>query len=255
MYLNVNNFTIYYEKHGTGETQILILPGWGNTRETFYNIINHFKNNYTIYILDYPGLGKSPIPSKTLTIYDYAEIIINFMQKLNIQNPIIIAHSFGGRISSLLTGYYKYKIDKLILIDIAGIKSKKTIKQFLQEKLYKLKKKLIKLLPKRKQNILYQNLFKKYASADYQALPPTMHETFKNIIKEDLTTYFKNTKNDCLLIWGEKDQDTPLKDGIKISKLIPNSALIILKNATHYSYLQYPFLVNSIIYEFIKKEH
>ena len=255
MYLSVKNFTIYYEKYGTKPNTILILPGWGNTRETFYNLINHFKEKYTIYILDYPGLGKSPIPNKSLTIYDYTELIIEFIKTLNIVNPIIIAHSFGGRITSLLTGYYKYKIDKLILIDVAGLKNKKTFKKKLKEKIYKLKRKLIKLLPKRKQNYYEQKLFKKYASADYKALPPTMHQTFKNIINEDLTSYFKNITNETLLLWGEKDQDTPLKDGIKLTKLIKNSALIIFKNATHYSYLQYQVQTNNIIYEFIKKEH
>ena len=82
-----------------------------------------------------------------------------------------------------------------------------------------------------------------------------MHNTFKNIINEDLTKYFKNIKEETLLIWGENDQDTPLKDAYKIKKAIENSALIILKNGNHYSYLNYPILVNNIIYEFIKKEH
>lgn len=255
MYINLNDLTIYYEKFGNKNNSILILPGWGNTRETFHHIINHFKENYTIYILDYPGLGNSPIPNKALTIYDYTELIINFIKELNITNPIIIAHSFGGRIASLLTGYYNYKIDKLILIDIAGIKPKKTIKQIIKTKTYKLLKKLVKLFPKRKQKYLYQKLFRKFASPDYLALPPTMHQTFKNIVNEDLTEYFKNIQSETLLLWGEKDQDTPLTDGTKLNKLIKDSALIILKNATHYSYLQCPTLVNNIIHEFIKKEH
>ena len=255
MYLNLNNITIYYEKHGNSKNSILILPGWGNTRETFHYIINHFKNSHTIYIIDYPGLGKSPIPENSLNIYDYTELIIHFMQELKITNPIIIAHSFGGRITALLTGYYQLKIDKLILIDIAGIKPKKTLKKHLKEKTYKLLKKLIKLFPKRKQELFYGKLLNYFASADYLSLPPTMHQTFKNIINEDLTKYFSNIKSETLIIWGESDQDTPIKDGRKINKLIKNSALIILKKATHYSYLQYPLLTNKIIYEFIKKEH
>ena len=129
MYFKHNNINIYYEKYGTKNNVILILPGWGNTRQTFYNIINHFKDNHTIYIFDYPGFGNSPIPKKTLTIYNYAEIIKTFIEKNNITNPTIIAHSFGGRITTLLSGYYKLKINKLILIDIASIKPKKTIKQ------------------------------------------------------------------------------------------------------------------------------
>lgn len=254
MYTTLNDLTIYYEKYGEKDKCILILPGWGNTRETFHYIINHFKKNYTIYILDYPGLGNSPIPAKSLTIYDYTELIISFMKQENISNPIIIAHSFGGRLTTLLTGYYKIQIDKLILIDIAGIKPKKTLKKIIKEKTYKILKKIIKLLPKLKQEIYHQKLLKIFASTDYNALPPTMHQTFKNIVNEDLTKYFPSINSEALIIWGENDQDTPLKDAIKIKKMIKNSALIILKKAAHYSYLQYPYLVNNIIYEYIKQK-
>lgn len=252
MYLTLNDITIYYEQFGKGKKSILILPGWGNTRETFHHIINYFKENYSIYILDYPAMGNSPIPPKTLTIYDYAELIIEFMKYNNIQNPIIIAHSFGGRITTLLAGYYKIATDKLILIDIAGIKPKKTLKKLVKEKIYKFLTNLSKLLPKKTQKVVRQKLLTRFASPDYQALPIQMKETFKNIINEDLKKYFKNIKNETLLLWGELDKDTPLKDAYQINKMINNSALIILKKATHYSYLQYRTLVNNIIYEFIK---
>jgi pimeloyl-ACP methyl ester carboxylesterase len=71
--------SIYYQKYGNKKQVILILPGWGNTRETFNNIINYFKENYTIYILDYPGFGKSKTINKELTIYDYASLINEFI--------------------------------------------------------------------------------------------------------------------------------------------------------------------------------
>lgn len=252
MFFNTNNISIYYEKYGTKDNTILILPGWGNTRETFYNIINYFKEDYTIYIIDYPGLGNSPIPTKELTIYDYADLIRQFMKTNNICNPIIIAHSFGGRITTLLTGYYKEKISKLILIDIAGIKPKKTLYQRLKQKTYKLLKKCIKLLPKLKQETYHQKLIKIFGSSDYQKLPPTMQQTFKNIVNEDLTLYLSSIETETLIIWGKKDQDTPLKNAIKINNLIKDSALIVFPEGTHFSYLQYPLLTNKIIYEFIK---
>ena len=252
MYYKYNNITIYYEKFGSKGENILILPGWGNTSKTFYNIINHLKEKHTIYIIDYPSFGKSPIPKKSLTIYNYADLIRNFLIKNNIKNPIIIAHSFGGRITTLLAGYYKIKINKLILIDIASIKPKKNIKQLIKEKIYKLLKKSIKYLPNNKK--LNQKLINIFGSTDYKNLPKSMQQTFKNIVNEDLTPYLKEVNTETLIIWGEQDLDTPLNDARKINKLIKNSALIIYPNASHYSYLQYPILTNNIINEFIKEK-
>lgn len=247
MYFRTNKMSIYYEKHGNKNQSIIILPGWGDTRKTFDNIVNYFKSNYEIYIFDYPGWGNSKIPKDPLTIYDYAETIKKFIIKNKINNPIIIAHSFGGRIASLLETHYNIKIDKMILIDIAGIKPKKTIKKYIKEKIYKLLKKVFQNNEKVK-----KKLFSIFASSDYQELPKGMHKTFINIINEDLTKYFKQIHSECLLIWGKLDTATPLKDGYKINKLIKNSAIIIYPKGNHFPYIQYPEQTNKIIECFIK---
>ena len=253
MYFNNKDMSIYYEKYGDNKKNILILPGWGNTRTTFTNIINFFKDNYTIYIIDYPGFGNSPIPEKELTIYDYTNLVRDFLDEMQIKNPIIIAHSFGGRIATLLTGYYKEKIDKIIMIDAASIKPRKSIKAFIKQTTYKVLKKLTYLLPKLKQEYYRQKLLKIFGSTDYQNLPNNMHKTFKNIVNENLIYYLKNIESETLLLWGKLDKDTPLKDGYKMNNLIKNSALIIFPKGNHFSYLQYPYLTNKIIFEFIKE--
>lgn len=253
MYFNNKDMSIYYEKYGDNKKNILILPGWGNTRTTFTNIINFFKDNYTIYIIDYPGFGNSPIPEKELTIYDYTNLVRDFLNEMQIKNPIIIAHSFGGRIATLLTGYYKEKIDKIIMIDAASIKPRKSIKAFIKQTTYKVLKKLTYLLPKLKQEYYRQKLLKFFGSTDYQNLPNNMHKTFKNIVNENLIYYLKNIESETLLLWGKLDKDTPLKDGYKMNNLIKNSALIIFPKGNHFSYLQYPYLTNKIIFEFIKE--
>ena len=253
MYYNRDDYSIYYEKYGEKDKVILILPGWGDTRKTFTYLINYLKDNFTIYILDYPGFGNSPFPSKDLTIYDYTNIIRDFMTDKKITNPIIIAHSFGGRIATLLSGYYKEKIDKLIMIDIAGIKREKSFFLWLKEKLYKLLKLIKYILPKKLKDKYHQQLLKLFGSTDYKTLPNKMYQTFKNIISEDLKYYLPYIEQETLIIWGKKDKATPLKDGRLINKKIKNSALIIYKQASHFSYLEYPLLTSRIIEKFLSK--
>lgn len=252
MYFNKEDISMYYEKHGNSPQTILILPGWGDNRKTFYHLINYFKEEYTIYIVDYPGFGNSVIPNKDLTIYDYTNYIRELMTNENIKDPIIIAHSFGGRIATLLTGYYKEKISKLILIDTASIKPRQTLKGFIKKTVYKILKNLKKLLPKNKREVFTKKLLKIFGSKDYQSLPNGMHQTFKNIVNENLKYYIKDIESETLIIWGEKDQATPLKDGIKFNSLIKDSALIIYPNRGHFSYLEEPYLTNKIIENFIK---
>lgn len=251
MYFKTDNITIYYEKYGNKNNTILILPGWGNTRKTFTDIINYFKTNYTIYIIDYPNFGNSTYLTKELTIYDYTNLILDFINNLKIKNPIIICHSFGGRITSILTT--KIKINKIIMFDVAGIKRRKKLNIYLKEKIYKILKKLIIFIPKNKRYNYYKKLINYFASNDYKSIPHTMRKTFQNIISEDLSKYYQNITNKTLIIWGENDQDTPLKDAYYLNKHIKNSKLIIYNNTSHYSYLKYPQLTNILIENFIKE--
>ena len=251
MYYKKKNITFYYDQYGSKPDTIIILPGWGNTSKTFTRIIDYFKNNYSIIIFDYPGFGKSPLPNKILTIYDYAEVIASFIKEKNIINPIIIAHSFGGRITAILNKY-NLNIKKIILIDVAGIKRKKSIIIYIKEKVYKILKFLTKYLPTKIRNYLRKKIFDIFSSSDYQQLSPLMQKTFQNIIHEDLTNYYKKTKTETLILWGEKDQDTPLKDGYLLERIIPNSALIVFKDGSHYSYLDYEYETILILKSFIK---
>jgi len=248
----VNDFNIYYEKYGTGKDNILILPGWGDTRGTFNNLISVLKNNFTIYILDYPGFGNSSFPARDLDIYDYSNLIKEFIKHNKINNPIIISHSFGGRISIILAGLEKINIKKMILIDAAGIKRKKKFKIRFKQSIYKLLKKIGKILPKRIRTKYQNKLISIFGSTDYKNLDPNIRKTFIKVINEDLTKYLKNINTSTLLIWGENDKDTPVDDGKLMNVLIEDSGLIIIPNASHFPYLEYPYYINKIILEFLK---
>ena len=252
MYYKNGNFKLFYEKYGSGKQVILILPGWGDTRPTFNYLIQQLSKDNTVYIIDNPGFGNSEIIQNNLTIYDYASLIREFMLHEKINNPIIIAHSFGGRITTLLTGYYKDKIKKLILIDIASIRQKRNIKKIIKTYTYKLLKRLTYILPKNYRKKAQNRLLKLFSSADYFKLKDNVKKTFQNIVNEDLFSYLKSINTETLILWGEKDKDTPLKDAYKIKKEIKNSELIIFKNASHFSYLEYPTITLNIINEFIK---
>ena len=250
MYYKSKKISFYYEKVGESKNTIIILPEWGDTRKTFDFLIKNLKNNYTIYIVDYPNFGNSKPLKEELTIYDYTDAIKKLIKKEKIKNPNIIAHSFGGRITSILVGKYKIEVNKIILIDVAGIKRRKKLVIFIKEKIYKLLKKCLLIFPKNKKEKYKQKLLTLFSSKDYNDIPSIMKKTFQNIIKEDLRKYYKKIENETLIIWGEKDIDTPLKDGIYLRKNIKNSALIIYKNSSHFSYLDYPIKTQKIIESF-----
>ena len=78
----------------------------------------------------------------------------------------------------------------------------------------------------------------KYSSADYKALDEEMKKTFNRIVTQDLRDCYPRIQNSTLLIWGDRDTETPLWMGEEMEKLIPDAGLVTLAGGTHFAYLE-----------------
>jgi len=254
MYFPYKGINLYYEKYGCGEEVLIILPGWGDTRDSFSQLIQTLQDYYTIYIIDWPGFSNTKFPNYDLTIYDYSNMIHEWIQSLNLKNPTLLGHSFGGRILITLTGYYKYPYKKIILMDAAGIRPKKTIRSKIRGMSYKFLRKISNILPKKWRAKFLKYIFECYSSADYKVLPEKMRKTFQNIIKEDLTEYLSHIQSDTLIIWGKEDYSTPIHDAIIMNEKIQYSKLYIFMNAGHFVYLDKFSEVLEVLVKFVEKD-
>ena len=73
-------------------------------------------------------------------LLDVVKILHHFLMSLKIDNPILLGHSYGGRLAMIYASLYK--VDKLILVSAAGLKEKLKIDKWLKIKVYKIFKKL-----------------------------------------------------------------------------------------------------------------
>ena len=199
-------------------------------------------SKFKVTILDLPGHGNSSEPKEALTIYDFCEILKEFLDKLKIDNPIIIGHSFGGRIAIIYASHYD--TEKLILLGAPCVRKK--------EKLG-LKIKTLKQLKK----IPVLNKFEEFAkkhigSRDYRNANPIMRQILVNTVNEDLSDCARKIKCPTLLIWGEYDNEAPVEDAKILEKLIDDSGLIIYPNGSHYTYLEFLNPVCKVIKTFIE---
>ena len=221
------------------------------------NLMQSQSWNYKAVILSgYPcspgmaALGFGILLTKSISMVKGARYYSKFVQNIS-------TGSFNKSMEEQETGLEwlstnKDNIKKLILIDTAGIKPKTTLKKLIRKYTYKFLKKLTNLLPKKKRKKVKNYLLKKYSSQDYYDLPDNVKKTFQNIVNEDLTKYLKEINTETLIIWGERDTSTPLKDAYKMNKEIKDSGLIVFKGASHYAYLDYPYLTLNIIEAFLK---
>lgn len=215
----INEIKLNYKKEGIGNN-IIFLHGWGSNKETFDNVVNHLKEEFCCYQIDLPGFGESSI-NEALSLADYTNILRQFILKENILNPILIGHSFGGRIAIHYSSLYD--IRKLVLIDSAGVR-RFNLKVYLKIKLYKLCKKF--------------RIKNKLGSNDYKNSSDVLKGTMNKIVPVDLRDKMRIINCDTLILWGELDSTTPLKDGKLMHKLISKSTLIVIPKAKHFPYIE-----------------
>lgn len=251
----INGLNINYEIKGEG-FPVLILHGWGGCIDSMLPITNNLKDKYKTITVDFTGHGSSDFPITPMGVEDYSDIIYKLLNILNIKELIIIGHSFGGRVGIVLSSKYQNMIKKMILIDSGGIKPKATIKQKIQVITYKFIKNILKVIlfnSKFYQNIMI-NLRRKSGSEDYRNLPEVMKTTFVKIVTQDLTDMLGLINCQVLIIWGEKDTDTPIYMGRIMEEKIKNSGLVVLEDAGHFSYIDQSYKCNIIINKFLEEE-
>lgn len=223
------------------EGGIVFLHGWGSQAAHLKNI---FQNLSNFVALDLPGFGGSDLPSTPWGVSQYADFLEHFLGKVEIKNPILVGHSFGGSIIiKYLAGGGVAK--KAILLSSSGIR-KRGLKIFLYKIIAK-SFKLIFLLPGL--NIFKNKIRKKFYSAidsvDYIEAGK-MTESYKKIIRDDLTEDLQKINTPTVLIWGEKDSDTPLWQGKLMQEKISGSKLFVIPGASHFSFIDEPEKFNRI---------
>lgn len=254
MILNIDGLDINYIIEGEGK-DLIVLHGWGCNIDTVMPIINILKEKYRVYALDLPGFGKSQEPKNALNSFDYVEVIRKFMDYKGITKATFVGHSFGGKLSIIMGAHYPLEVDKLVLIDSAGLIPKRSLKYYF--KVYSFK--TLRFIYKRlffwiKDEKKMEKFYKKFGSDDYRDSSGIMRKIFVTVVNENLKALLKNIKASTLIIWGDKDMATPLYMANTMEREIPDSGLVVLEGTGHYSYLDDYYKFGLILKAFLGGE-
>lgn len=232
---------------------VVVLHGWGASIETVASIVSGLAPVATVHALDLPGFGQSDPPPTPWGVEDYAAFVARFLQKLRIEQASFVGHSNGGRVIISLAASQPQLVGRIVLVDSAGIRPKRTLTYYRKVGLAKVGKHAARLLgaPGRR---LQKALVGRAASADYAAASPVMRPTFVKLVNADLKRLLPKIASPTLLIWGDQDTATPLSDARLMERLIPDAGLVVLQGAGHYSYLDEPHRFATIVRHFLRDQ-
>ena len=236
------NIKINYENfYNKSDIYLVYLHGWGQNIEMMMPIAKPFIKKYNVLIVDLPGFGNSMEPEEIWSLFDYSLMINSLVKELKIKNPILIGHSFGGKISICYA--LKYKVSKLVLLASPYKKS---------ENSNSIKTKILKSLKKIPLLNKFEKLAKNYfGSTDYKNASETMRKILVTHVNTDLSNDVKEITCPTLLIWGTKDSAVKYEDAIELEKLIKDCGLVTYEGCTHYAYLERLSQTISVLNNFI----
>jgi len=232
--LLINYYSVLPGKKSTNKT-LIFLHGWGVDSKLWFKIVPQLINkNYSLYFLDLPGFGQSQVPNTVYDVDDYKKIVYEFIKKLGLKKINLIGHSFGGRITIKIAAENPNFLEKIILVDAAGI-----IHDSRKKKLLTIISKFIK--PIFKPSFMEPLRKKFYLLIGSEYLENIkLSKIFTKVVMEDLTHLFSKIKKQVLIIWGRDDKVISLDDGELMNKLIPKSKLVIFEKADHFSFVDQP---------------
>ena len=247
-FVTINDIKVNYKTTGEGQ-DVLLLHGWGCSLEIWKTLQSQLEQKYRVTSIDFPGFSKSDEPKTVWGVEEYTQCTEQLIESLGLKNPVLIGHSFGGRVSILLSSRNDY-VKKIILTDAAGVKPQNT-KISVSRIFSKMKKLSTKIIGESATEKLVRPFANSLASEDYKNASGMMKEILKKVVDEDLQHVMPNIKASTLLIWGEKDTATPVSDAQIMAKLIPDSGLVVFPGCTHYSFLENPGYYFTIVDNFL----
>jgi len=233
--------------------QLVILPGWDGTIESWTNFINLAQKDFEVYCLELPCFGNKPCPNEIWGVENYAEFVKQKIKALNLIEPVILGHSFGGAVAAYLVASEPQLASRLILSGASAIRQKPSFKKYIFNLIAKLGKIFFSLPLIKKFALPAQKFLYRLAdSPDYLKTSGIKRQIFQKIIKQDLTEDLKKITTPTLVVWGTLDSYVPLKTGKKIAELINNSKLEIIDGGKHGLHLQMPEKLYNVVKKFLE---
>ena len=215
----------------------MFLHGFMGDINSFRGIANGLKGESRVVLVDF-GFHKSEFSASTLD--EYVLLVRDILNAEGIGEAYFVCHSFGGRVGVRLARRFPALVKSLILIDSAGLKPRRSPVYYAKVFTHK----LLKKLGKKGLN----------GSKDFRLLNESQKRVFLSVINDNTDADLKYVTANTLIIWGSNDRETPLYMARRYRRKLPDSNLIILKGAGHFSYVEKKGETLSIIRAYISDD-
>jgi pimeloyl-ACP methyl ester carboxylesterase len=237
----------HFTKSGEGATVVLV-HGWGGNLGSLEELREKLTGfGYLVYNLELKGFGETGEPEEPWGVNDYSNYIIKFCTSQKISKPILVGHSFSGKIVLDIAANKMFELGKIVLIGADGIYPNFSLRNTVFRFLSAVKR----LLPEALQDALARKYYKYILKkVDFIKTSDVMRKTLIKCEKIYYDNRLDQIKIPTLIIWGARDKITPLWMGELIHKGIAGSRFEVIEDIGHAIPLKNPGYIAELIKSF-----
>lgn len=263
-YIKIGDANIFYEDSLYGDEVLLCIHGFISSSWCWHPLIAQLTKDFRVIAIDLPGFGKTIANDNFIyTLNNYGKTVVDFVEKLKLQNVHLVGHSLGGQIALQAANINGKLFNKLFLIAASAMRKRPiwiaralcyvpnideaAFRFYFQDEVVE---------------IAIAKILSGGAGVEKEVLKPYIdmckkREVVKAVIKlgkqrEDdlIADDVKNIKNETYLLWGREDRVVTLDEGKYLNKCLSNSTLTIIEHCGHLPMEEYPSVVLHHLYSF-----
>jgi pimeloyl-ACP methyl ester carboxylesterase len=214
---------------------IVVLHGWGLNQKRFKPLTDELSGmGYRVYCPDMPGFGEADIPAKAMTLTDYAGFIDSYLKKYRITDPVLVCHSFGGRVALNYLANHPEAASAVVFTGTPGFSPVRKAKFAVFVGIAKLGNAAMSLpFLSGWKDTVRKWYYYMVGARDFYRANGVMRDTFKLVVQEDLGKYMQGLRIPVLLVWGETDRIVPLAIARRMETAIPGARLTVMAGHDH----------------------
>ena len=244
-FLAIDHSLVHYKDEGHGPV-LLMVHGIFASLHTWDGWVDQLLGEYRMIRLDLPGFGLSQVTEDHKYSMDrYIHTINELMDDLGIYRFSIAGNSLGGWLAWEYAVDHPDRIEKLILIDSAGVEIGRNIPMPVRLARLPFASKLTSLFIRRP---VIEHFIKEVYGDASRIKPGVIERYFELFAREgnpeafltmvnapfvDRTDELPDIKAPTLIIWGEKDNWLPISNGYHLLNMIPEAQLIVYEDLGH----------------------